>query len=168
MKNDTAPSVTLAGLELTVDRRGKSEALYCAGSSTAIDMKVVEALKERLRQARINTGRICLHRDPSAPVHDMVIIHRQGAHCPTHKHLAKEESYQMIEGRLRLDFFDDTGRRTESITLGEPGSGLPFLVRVRADLWHATVPETEFAVYHESRPGPFDGGDSVLPDWENK
>ncbi|MBI3553539.1 MAG: cupin fold metalloprotein, WbuC family [Elusimicrobia bacterium] len=162
MTTKTPASVVLAGLELRADIRGKSEALYCTALGSAIDMKVVGALKERLRASGAGTVRICLHSEPSAPVHDMIIIHRKGAPCPVHKHLAKEETYQMIEGRMRLDFLKEDGSPDRSLILGEPGTGLPFMARVRANLWHATVPETDFAVFHESRPGPFDGGDSVL------
>lgn len=168
MTSDTRSSVVLAGLELTLDRRGKSEALYCVGRQTAIDMKVVAALRDRLRQSPAGSLRICLHSDPAAPVHDMIIIHKRSVPAPVHKHLSKEEAYQMIEGRMRLNYFDDAGRLLESIMLGEPGSGHAFLARVRANIWHTTVPETEFAVFHESRPGPFDGGDSVFPDWEKR
>jgi cupin fold WbuC family metalloprotein len=156
-------TTNLGGLEVIVDARGRSEALYCAGPAV-VDSKVIAALKERMRAASAPTARICLHKDSSASVHDMIIAHQKGAPTPMHKHLVKEETYQMIEGRLRLDFFSEEGALTHSVTLSEPGTGLPFLARVRPGLWHATVPETEFAIFHESRPGPFDGTDSIYRD----
>ena len=96
----------------------------------------------------------------------MLIVAKRGEPIRAHKHLTKEETYHMIEGRMLIDFYDDAGRSKGRLTLGAPGSGLPFLFRVRPNTFHTTVPETEFAVFHESRPGPFDGGDSVFADWE--
>lgn len=156
--------VVLAGLDLRLDRRGKSEALYCAAGS-AIDSAVVAALKQRLAASGAGSMRICLHADPEAPVHDMIIALKGGEATPVHKHASKAETYQMIEGRMRVDFFDDQGRPAGSTVLGAPAAGLPFMIRISAGRWHTTVAETEYAVFHESRPGPFDGGDSTFPDW---
>jgi cupin fold WbuC family metalloprotein len=160
-------TVVLAGLELRVDRRGKSEALY-APAESVVDRAMIAALKERLAASGGGTIRICLHAAQEAPVHDMVIVHKRGSYAPAHRHETKDETYQLIEGRLRIDFYDDAGKTVRSRLLGEPESGLPFMIRIPQGQWHATVAETEFVAFHESRPGPFNGGDSAIAGWEKK
>lgn len=154
-------TIMLGSLEVRVDRRGNSEALYCPAESV-VDAAAVSALKARLATNESGTIRICMHAGQESPVHDMVIAHKRGSYAPPHKHELKEETYQMIEGRLRIDFYDDAGKTVRSKLLGVPESGLPFMIRIPHGVWHATVAETEIVVFHESRPGPFHGTDSVV------
>lgn len=154
----------LADLGLVAVAGGKSPA-FTATKDRLIDERVFSALKVLVKDKPGATVRVNLHPDPSAPVHDMIIAQRAGGAPFTHRHLAREETYHMIEGRMRLQFFDEGGGRTNSYLLGAPGTGLPLLVRVPKGIWHATEPETDFAVFHESRPGPFDPKDTIPAPW---
>lgn len=149
-------------LALVADPNAKTEAYYSKTPTPVIDGDVVSALKARLVETGGPTVRVCLHEDPSADLHQMIIVHRRGGNFPQHMHLKKDESYQMIEGVLRIEIFADSGEKKSEFRLGGPGTDLPFLARVRKGFWHATIPETEFAVFSETRPGPFQGGDSVF------
>ena len=140
---------------------GKSPA-FTATKSRLIDGKMVAALKTMAHKPGA-TVRINLHGGPEAPVHNMIIAQKQGGSPYVHKHLTKEETYQMIEGRMWLRLFDDSGKVTGETVLGSVGSGLPFAVRIPMGVFHATEPRTEYAVFHESRPGPFDPADTVFP-----
>ncbi|MEK7857794.1 MAG: WbuC family cupin fold metalloprotein [Elusimicrobiota bacterium] len=141
---------------------GKSPAFTATGDRL-LDARAFEALKALVKDTPGATVRINLHPGPEAPVHDMVIAQSAGGKPFVHKHLSREETYHMISGRMRLQFFDEAGKPTASHLLGAIGAGLPLIVRVPKGVWHATQPETDFAVFHESRPGPFDGSDTVLP-----
>jgi cupin fold WbuC family metalloprotein len=156
------PLDKLPRLALVQDPDAKTEAYYSKATAPFIDKSVVETLKARLTETNGLTVRICLHEDTSADYHQMVIVHRKGGNFPRHKHLGKDESYHMIEGILRIELYADDGKPSEVIRVGGPETGLPFLVRIRKGVWHATVPETDFAVFHEGRPGPFKAGDSIL------
>lgn len=151
-------------LELVQDASAKTEAYYSRSRAPAITDSVVAALKERLTLSGGHTVRICLHEGPEAAFHEMAVVHKKGGVFKQHKHLAKDESYHMIDGVLRIEIFDEPGRLIETVRLGAAGTGLPFWIRIRPGVWHATVPETDFAVFHEARPGPFKGGDSVFRD----
>lgn len=151
-------------LELVQDPSAKSEAYYSRSPAPAITDAVVAALKERLIRSGGHTVRICLHEGPEAAFHEMAVVHKKGGVFKPHKHLAKDESYHMIDGVLRIEIFDEPGRLVETVRLGASGTGLPFWIRIRPGVWHATIPETDFAVFHEARPGPFKGGDSVFRD----
>ncbi len=142
-------------LHLVQDPSGRTEAYYCRRVPVVIvDAEVLAWLKGRLDGGSGSTVRICLHSGPEATLHDMVVVHRRGGEFKLHKHLTCEETYHMIEGR-----------KTGSYLIGESGSGLPLMCRVRSNVWHVNVPETEYAIFHESRPGPLDRSDSVTPDW---
>lgn len=152
----------LKALGLILGPKGKSPAYYFTGPEKTVTERALQALKAEVQDRPGGAVRLCLHDGPQDPVHDMVIVLRQGPPVAPHKHKTRPESYHMIEGKLRLQFFDEEGRKTTSCLLGAPGSGLPLMVRVPKDVWHATQPESGFAVFHESRPGPFDAADTVL------
>lgn len=151
-------------LELVQDPTAKSEAYYSRSRAPLIDHAVIGALKDRLAASGGSTVRICLHEGPDAAFHEMAVVHKKGGVFKQHKHLAKDESYHMIDGILRIEIFDEPGLLVETFRLGGAGTGLPFWVRIRPGVWHATIPETDFAVFHEARPGPFKGGDSIFRD----
>lgn len=168
-KTPAGASFTYPGLELVRDETGRSEAYFCRNKgSVSIDDALIASLKNRLKETGSGLIRVCLHAGPEATLHNMVIVQRRDITFKAHKHLAKEESYHMLEGKLRIDFFDAKGQATGSTVIGAPGTGLPMLCRVRNGVWHSTIPETEYAVIHESRPGPFSGADSVMADWDTK
>ena len=152
----------LTELSLVAAPGGKSPA-FTATKDRLLDVRVFEALKALVKDKPGATVRVNLHPDPSAPVHDMIIAQRAGGAPFIHKHLAREETYHMIEGRMRLQFFDAAGKPTTAHLLGGPGTGLALIVRVPKGVWHATEPETDYAVFHESRPGPFDPADTIRP-----
>lgn len=104
---------------------GKSPA-FTAAKERLIDGKVFDALKAAALKTPGSTVRVNLHPGPEAPVHDMVIAVSAGGPPYVHRHRLREETYHLIEGRLRLRFYDDEGRATETRELGGPGTGLRF------------------------------------------
>lgn len=161
-------TIRLGGLKATLDNSGKSEAFYAQGPLKTVGPDAVAALKERLKDKPGGQVRVCLHESPAANgSQDMLIVLGAAHHSKTHKHLNKEETYHIVEGRLRLELYDAQGKKTSTLTLGAPGSGLPFMARIPRDTWHATFPEGGFAVFHESRPGPFEPGDNQYAPWES-
>lgn len=152
-----------AALDLVRDPEARSESYYSQSAHPAVDRAVVAALKSRVR-AEGGTIRVCLHPGAAAALHEMVVVHRRGGSFRQHKHLTRDESYHMIEGVMRVELYDDDGRVRQVFLIGDAASGRPFLLRVSRQTWHATIPETEFAVFHETRTGPLDRADSVFRD----
>ena len=153
-------------LNLVQNEQARTESYTLRARAPVIGDDLIAWLKAKLAQGEGSTIRVCLHPDTDAALHQMVIVHRPGGVFDAHKHLATDEAYHMIEGRLRITMFDDEGGETQSHLLGAPGCGLPYLLRVRAGTWHRTVPESDHAVFHEARPGPFRRDDSVVAPWE--
>jgi len=154
--------MTLEDLGWTLDDTGKSPAFYFPGNAKIFDARVLDALKARVPDRPGAAARVCLHDGPQAAAQNMIIVLRRGGGARPHRHATREETYHMIEGRLRLSLFDDAGRETGSCVLGGPGTGLPSIYRMPADVWHVTEPETDLAVFHESRPGPFAPSDTAV------
>jgi cupin fold WbuC family metalloprotein len=163
MYNEPMPG-SLEKLKLVQDKSAKSESYY-AGGEVVVDDAVIAWLKEKLAASAGNTVRICLHRDAAAPFHEMIIAHKKAGAFKPHKHLSKDESSYVLEGKLRVKTFKDGGALAEERVLGPKGSGLPFMQRMPAGVWHSTEPEGELVVFHESKLGPFVAGDNVYPEW---
>ncbi len=157
---------SLKNLLLAQDLGAKSESYYCKTAFIVIDDATIAWLKEKLQTTPGNTVRICLHQDAAAPFHEMLIAHKRAGDFRPHKHPAKSESYHVIEGRLRVNRFDNDGKLVSTLVLGPKGSGGAFMHRIPANTWHSTEPEGEYVVFHESKLGPFVDGDNVYPDWK--
>jgi cupin fold WbuC family metalloprotein len=158
---------SLQALQLVQDQTAKSESYYCHADGVVVTDEIITWLKDKLATSPGNTVRICLHRDAASVFHEMLIAHKRTGRFHPHKHLQKSESYHVIEGRLRVQMFDDEGRATTSVVLGAQGSGHPFMYRIPVNVWHSTEPDGDYVVFHESKPGPFVSTDNVYPDWKH-
>ena len=153
---------TITELGLIRDPNAKTESYFCQyGEQIVLRPLHVMALKHRLAESGEHILRISLHESPASDFHQMIIVQRRrDGEIRPHKHLSKDESHHVIEGVLVVEaHFDD---RTLVTRLGAPGSGLPIMDRIKAGVYHATIAETEFVVFHESKPGPFNGSDSIF------
>ena len=120
------------------------------------------------RAAAVNPrrrARICAHHGTGDRLHEMVMVHAGGVYIRPHKHLDKSESFHIIEGRLKVFLFDDAGKLTQTIQMGEPGSGDVFFYRLQSSVYHSVLPESDFVVYHEVTNGPFDPARTIPAPW---
>ena len=143
-----------------IDDTGKSIACFAVKENVVIDKKIIEELKMLSQKFGKKDIRICLHNDRENNLHNMInLIYKKEENIP-HKHINKSESYHIIEGRMIISIFDDKGIITDECLLDKNDT---FLFRVGRDTFHTTVSETEFVIFHETRPGPFPkDGDSIL------
>lgn len=153
--------MTLEDLGFLLDASGKSPAYYLPAGK-AVDPAALDALKAAVGPEPGSAARICLHAGPVAAAQDMIVALRRGGKARPHRHASREETYHLVEGRLRLRFYDDAGAETGFCDLGGPGTGLPLFFRMPARTWHITEPQTDLALFHESRPGPFDPSDTTV------
>lgn len=120
-----------------------------------VDRAIVDELAARtLRLGK--SCRLCLHRSHADSVQEMAIAHARGTYVRPHRHGPRSVSYHMIRGRLEFVLFDDTGIPSRIIHLSEPGSALPFALRLCDNSWYMPVASTEIAVFHETITGPFE------------
>ena len=152
-----------SGADVTQDQGARSLSYYFTTDVAYINRDIVaELVEESTRRGRCN-ARICLHTSPDANFHEMIIMEYRGKYFRPHKHLKKGESCHIIEGEVAMFAFDNVGKVTHARIAGRNGN---LICRVGIDQWHTVIPITEYAIYHESKPGPFLGpSDSIYPDW---
>ncbi len=145
---------------------GADEVTFNTAPVAVVDGAVLEALKSRALSSASGTARVCLHRSLDDAVHEMLIAHRRGVYVRPHRHDAEAESFLVLDGRMRVVFFDDAGGETRRLTLGPPGGGGSFLCRVEAGRWHTMLPLTGVVVFLETTQGPFrHAAHNTFPDW---
>ena len=145
------------------DKNAKSLSYYFTKDVARIDREIVNQLVEESARNGNCNARICLHTSPTANFHEMIILEYRGRYYRPHKHLHKGESCHIIEGKVAMFVFNDDGSVAHCCVAGEDEN---LICRVGVNQWHTVIPITEYAVYHESKPGPFLGeADSIYPDW---
>jgi cupin fold WbuC family metalloprotein len=145
--------------------KAKSTTYVVTDDLVSVSGSVIHDLKEAARQDPLKRARLCLHRSSGDALHQMIIAHHRDTYTHPHRHRNKAESFNMIEGRLLVVFFDDAGKVTAHLVLGGPGSQDPSIYRLSISEWHTVVPLTEYAVFHEITSGPFAPGDAELAAW---
>ena len=143
-----------------------TKAIFNTRDIFKLETQDVQALVDEVHGSATSPPRLCLHKDASDAVHEMIIAHRRGAYLRPHKHPRKTESIHMIRGRLLVVVFDDRGGIIDQFCMGASTTDDIFLCRLEKDLWHMELPLTDPAVVHETLNGPFLGqGDNVFPPW---
>lgn len=133
-----------------------------SGEVATIDRQDIEFLKEQLPSTPLNRARICIHRSPDAPIHEMIIALGRNSYIRPHKHLGKPESFHLIEGRADAIFFDDAGEITDVIELAANGSTFYHTTEGR---YHMQIVRSSALVFHEVTSGPFRREETVFADW---
>ena len=143
------------------------EAVFNTSEFVEVSPDLVADLKRRALQAPRGRFRICLHHDLSDKTHEMIIaLHRATPFMP-HRHPAgKSESLHIIEGRMRVFFFNDHGVVVRSLDMGDHASGQTFMYRLSEPVWHMPVALTEWSIHHEVYTGPFERThDTTVAPW---
>ena len=134
-----------------------SEAVFMGDDVVEINPERLAEVKQRAQESPRKRFRLCLHRGVEDTVHEMVIAFSKQTYIRPHRHPGcKTESYHIIEGEMTVLFFDDEGRVTRRIEMGEPRSGRTCLYRLSSSLWHMPAPRTDMVVFHETFLGTFD------------
>lgn len=113
-------------------------------------------VKQQAMQSTLRRARICAHKSNDDTLHEMLIAIMADSYIRPHKHLAKSESFHIVEGIVDVVIFDDSGVIAKVITLGSPGSGRNFYYRLSDCRFHTLMIRSEILVVHEATNGPFD------------
>jgi cupin fold WbuC family metalloprotein len=131
--------------------------------------KFGRAEMEILRQALPGTSgrrvRVCMHKDTQDSYQEMFIMFAKGSYLAASKHLGKDESVNVIEGKADFVLFDDAGEITNVIAVGDQSTGLPFYLRTPHERYHAWIVRSDVFAVHETTEGPFRREDTVLAPW---
>lgn len=125
----------------------------------------VRFLEEVVASTGKGRARICAHRTPEDPLHEMLILISAGSYVRPHRHLGKSESHHVVRGEADVVFFDDEGRLTSVERVGSPGSGRAFYYRISEPVFHSLIVRGDAYVVHETTNGPFVPGDADVAPW---
>lgn len=125
----------------------------------------VARLKRIALESPLRRSRLCLHRSDDDLLHEMIIVLTRDCLFRPHRHVAKSESYHMIEGRMVFIMFSDDGTPLRAEVLTPPGQGGCVCMRISDPVYHAVVPLDDLVVYHETTNGPFKPGSAILAEW---
>lgn len=144
----------------------KAEEVWVTESPlTYVSAEEIRTLKERAAATAKQRMRICAHPDSSDRLHEMLIVLTGKTYIRPHKHTNKSESMHIIEGLADAVFFDDAGKVSEIISLGDYASGKPFYYRIAEPRYHTLLIRSEFLVFHETTNGPFNRADTTFAPW---
>lgn len=129
---------------------------------TRADVTVLKDIASRGKKRR---ARLCAHKSPQDPLHEMLIVLHRDGYVQPHKHPNKSESFHVLEGRFCVVIFDEGGAITDIIRMGDYASGRKFYYRLADAAFHTVYLETELAIVHETTNGPFDRKDTLFAPW---
>jgi cupin fold WbuC family metalloprotein len=115
-------------------------------SSINISDEMICALLEEKQNSRV-----CFHLSPHAALHDMLIAEWRDLYTfPLHRH-PKPETIQILRGSMALRLGSGLVRHNLFRDHG---------IHIPVGVWHQTVPSSEYVVYREIKPGPFQPSDN--------
>ena len=126
------------------------------------DIATLKALAVHNSRKRI---RLCTHHSETNLLHEMLIVHDFGTYVRPHKHIGKSESIHIIEGVVDLVIFDDDGKVSRVVQLGDYPSGRLFYFRMDAPIFHTLIIRSASLVFHETTNGPFDRAETIFAPW---
>jgi cupin fold WbuC family metalloprotein len=146
-------------------RAQNAEVYYSDASIVTADDATIAELKRIAAQNPRRRSRLCTHPDPSAGLHEMLIVHHRDAYVRPHKHFGKPESFHLIEGAARVVIFEDDGQIRDVLDMAPYGTGKLCYYRMPDEVFHTILITSEWLVFHETTAGPFDPARTAFPDW---
>jgi cupin fold WbuC family metalloprotein len=122
-------------------------------------------LLKALSHAPRRRVRICMHDNVENRFQEMFIMFSRGAYLAASKHLGKDESVDVVEGKADLVLFDEAGNITNVISVGDPSTRLPFYFRTPRERYHAWIVRSNVFTVHETTEGPFRREDTIFAPW---
>lgn len=142
--------------------RINDEIFIAQGSIVSLGDKEASFLKSQAVKSPRGRARICAHKSNEDALHEMLIAISSQSYIHPHKHIAKSESFHIVEGSVDVIIFDDVGDITNIIKLGAPGSGRRYFYRLSEASFHTMIIHSDILVVHEVTNGPFDKEQTIL------
>lgn len=139
--------------------------LFADKEIVEINREQLELLKDSARLDAFKRARICLHRTPDDPIHEMIIVMYRDSYSRPHRNVRNSKSYYVIEGEMEIVVFDENGIVTGRVKIGTKSESNTFICRLNVNLWHTVVPLSEFVVFLETNGGPFIKENEEYAEW---
>jgi cupin fold WbuC family metalloprotein len=123
-------------------------------STALLDDLAAKAAASPRRRAHFN-----IHEQPSELVQRFFVLAMRDAYFRPHRHLAKSELALLLQGRVAVLTFDDSGRVVSRYDVGEGTREMGYETP-RAH-WHTLIVTSDTATFLEVKEGPYDPATAV-------
>ena len=145
-------------------RKENNEVLYSSESFVSLNGDDLNQMKQIAKLNDRHRIRICTHQSIEDNVHEMIIYHPKDTYVPPHMHIGKDESFHLISGKIKLILFNENGKISKVLEMGEHKTGKAFYYRIPAGTYHTQIFKQD-TFFHEVTRGPFDKKDSIIATW---
>lgn len=121
-----------------------------------IDAALIDHLKKAAAASPRRRMNFNFHQSMDEGTHRFLNVMLHGSYLCPHRHFTppKSETFLILEGRLALFLFDDSGNIRDCRLIG-PETPV-YGVDIGPQVWHSMVVLTEHIVCFETKPGPYD------------
>lgn len=139
------------------------ETYFCDEAVGKIGKEEIDFLKAQVPHNPRARARMCFHNDTNAALQEMFVVYVPETYNRPNKHQA--ESLHILEGAADFVFFDENGKVTQVLPLGDRASGKQFYCRIPEQVYHTLFIRSKEIVIHEARLGPFQKADTIFAPW---
>ena len=142
-----------------IDKSGNSIAIFPKKSQFSINKNIIKSLIIFSKKNKNCNARICMHKNKKDKIQNMIVLlnKKNNSKFFIHKHLYKDEIYQVIHGGLKIDIFKKN-KVFKKIILDKNKN---VIVRLKKNQFHKVYPTKQIVIFHEIRLGPFRKNDSI-------
>lgn len=141
----------------SVFRRGNNQ---CAISNSEIS-----SLKMISDGNTINRSRICIHHCDEDTLQQMVINLNKQSYVMPAKHMKKEETLLLLEGRAKIIFFSVSGNVDEVVDMNLNTPNGSKLIVIPKGIFHSILAVTDSITFVETTLGPFRAEETEYAEW---
>jgi len=141
------------------------EVFYADEKIIRVGKEEIDFLKKKALENERKRSRLCTHKDVNDLIHEMIIVHTKNTYVRPHKHLNKTETFHIIEGSADVIIFDEKGKITQVISMGEYSSGKNFYYKLFEPFYHSLLITSDIIVFQEITNGPFRKEETIFAPW---
>ena len=149
-------------------KKESNEVFFIQGNLIQVDKKIISDLVLKCEKSNKKKSRYCFHKNKNSKVQEMIICHKKDYYVRPHKHLDKEESIFVVNGKAKAIFFDDNGNIKKIIELGNLNTNKAFYYKLNKKFFHTLIIESKYFIFHEVSKGPFKKNKTQFADWSPK
>jgi len=125
----------------------------------------IEFLTQRVRESSRKRTRLCAHKSGEDKLHEMFVVYLNETYIRPNKHLGKDESLHILEGKADFVFMDEQGKIIDVVPLGDKATGRQFYCRIPESVYHTFLMRSPRIIIHETIEGPFRRESTVFSPW---
>jgi|TARA_B100000315_G_scaffold124342_1_gene114322 cupin fold WbuC family metalloprotein len=142
-----------------------NDVFYIDDPFVNINCNQIEKLKNLVGNSSLKRNRLCVHRTIEDKIHEMFIVLLKDTYIMPAKHIGKIESLLVLEGCADAVFFNEEGKISNVVPLGEYSSGLQFYYRMDDPIYHTLIIKTKYFIFKEVTQGPLNKRDTIIASW---